>query len=80
MRILIGGRSYPRKKNDKDKELMVKNTIVRGQNVNARYKCRMHMKQQKTIIYEQKQLKNLSHGRKDIVLVLKVMNYREKPT
>ena len=38
MRILIGGRSYPWNNNGKDKELMVKNTIVRGQNVNARFK------------------------------------------
>ena len=38
MRILIGGRSYPRKNNGKDKELMVKNAIVCGQNVNARFK------------------------------------------
>ena len=38
MRILIGGRSYPRKNNGKYKELMVKNTIVYSQNVNARFK------------------------------------------
>ena len=38
MRILIGGRSYPWKNNGKDKELMVKNTIVHGKNVNARFK------------------------------------------
>ena len=38
MRILIGKRSYPRKNNGKDKELMVKNTIVHGKNVNARFK------------------------------------------
>ena len=35
MRILIGGRSYPWKNNGKDKELMVKNTIVRGVGINA---------------------------------------------
>ena len=34
----MGGKSYPWKNNDKDKELMVKNTIVRGQSVNARIK------------------------------------------
>ena len=38
MRILIGGRSYPRKNNGKDRDLMVKNTIVRGKNVNSRFK------------------------------------------
>ena len=38
MRILIGGRSYPRKNNGKDKEPMVKNTIVCVKNVNARFK------------------------------------------
>ena len=38
MRLLIGGRPYPSKNNGNDKELMVKNTIVRGQNVNARFK------------------------------------------
>ena len=34
----MGGRSYPWKNNGKDKELLVKNTIVRGQSVNARIK------------------------------------------
>ena len=32
------GRPYPQKNNGKDKELMVKNTIVRVKNVNARFK------------------------------------------
>ena len=32
------GKPYPRKNDGKDKELMVKNTIVHGQNVNARFK------------------------------------------
>ena len=34
----MGGKHYPWKNNGKDKELMVKNTIVCGQNVNARFK------------------------------------------
>ena len=38
MRILVGRRSYPWKNNGKENELMVKNTIVYGQNVNARFK------------------------------------------
>ena len=38
MRILMRGKSYPRKNNGKDKELMVKDTIVRGRSVNARIK------------------------------------------
>ena len=38
MRILMGGNPYPQKNNGKDKELMVKNTIVYGKNVNARFK------------------------------------------
>ena len=38
MRILMVGRPYPWKNNGKDKELMVKNTIVHGQSVNARIK------------------------------------------
>ena len=53
----------------------------------SRYKCRMHVKRQKTILYEQKHLKNDDKPvtwRKrygvDMVLVLKIMNYREKPT
>ena len=46
MRILIGGKSYPWKNNGKDKELIVKNTIV--------------------------------HGKKNMVLVLQIMNYGKK--
>ena len=34
----MGGKPYLQKNNGKYKELMVKNTIVRGQNVNARFK------------------------------------------
>ena len=37
----MGGRSYPRKKNGKNKELMVKDTIVRGRSVNARIKMEL---------------------------------------
>ena len=36
MRILMRGKSYPWKKNGIKKELMVKDTIVCGQSVNAR--------------------------------------------
>ena len=32
----MGGKSYPQKNNGINEELMVENTIVRGQNVNAR--------------------------------------------
>ena len=38
MRILMRERPYPWNNNGKDKELMVKNTIVHGKNVNARFK------------------------------------------
>ena len=38
MRILIGVRPYRQKNNGKDNKLMVKNTIVCGQNVNATFK------------------------------------------
>ena len=63
MRILIGGRSYPRKNDGKDKELMVKDTIVRGKNVNARFKMEQVQMQNaceatKTILYEQKHFKH----------------------
>ena len=34
----MGGKSYPRKNSGINKELMVKDTIVRGQSVNARIK------------------------------------------
>ena len=36
MKILMGGKSYPQKNNGINEILMVKNTIVRGQSVNAR--------------------------------------------
>ena len=36
--LTMGGKSYPWKNNGKYKELMVKNTIVHGKNVNARFK------------------------------------------
>ena len=34
----MGGKSYPRKNNDINEELMVKYTIVHGQSVNVRIK------------------------------------------
>ena len=34
----MGGKPYLRKNNGKDKELMVKDTIVHGRSVNARIK------------------------------------------
>ena len=34
----MGGKPYPWKNVGKDKELMVKNTLVHGQNVNVRFK------------------------------------------
>ena len=34
----MGGKSYPQKNNGINEELMVKDTIVRGQSVNARIK------------------------------------------
>ena len=36
MKILMGGKFYPQKKNGINKELMVKDTIVCGRSVNAR--------------------------------------------
>ena len=36
MRILMGGKSYPQKINGINKELMVKDTMVHGQRVNAK--------------------------------------------
>ena len=38
MRILMGGKSYPRKNNGINEEQMVKDTIFRGQSVSARIK------------------------------------------
>ena len=38
MRILMGEKSYPRKNHGKNDEIMIKDTIVHDQSVNARIK------------------------------------------
>ena len=47
----------------------------------SRYKCRMHVKRQKTILYEQKHIKNDDKPvtwKKRYGISLKIVNYREK--